>query len=68
MELFLETGQVSSKFVSTLRAAISQAKATASRTQVNPANLLRELTQLHNERFITDAEFEQKRKEILNQL
>ncbi len=63
--LYLERGH---KFISALRAAIGQAKTTASQMQISAGNRLQELTQLRNERLISDAEFEQKRKEILNQL
>ena len=68
MRLYFETPQGANKFATTLRAAIDQAPAAAPQTPTNPADRLRQLTQLHQEGLVTDAEFQQKRKEILDQL
>ncbi len=66
--LWLEQGQVASKFIAILRDAVNTARGMASQTQANPADRLRELAKLHQEGFINDAEFEQKRREILGKL
>jgi hypothetical protein len=66
--LKFELGQVTQKFVAILRDATNRARGMTSQTQANPADRLRELAKLHQEGFISDAEFEQKRKEILGKL
>ena len=68
MQLYFETEQGARKFASTLRSAMSQAKAAVIYTPASPADRLRSATQMHQEGPVTDAEFAEKRKEILGQL
>jgi hypothetical protein len=73
MRYYFESNEVLVKFRNILQDAMNRAKQTPSQSQTtqpqrNPADRLRELVQLHQDGFITDAEFEQKRKEILGRL
>jgi hypothetical protein len=56
------------KFIDILNRAIDEARKPKIPSQPSPADRLRELQNLYNERLISDAEYQQKRREILGQL
>lgn len=56
------------RFAQILRTAIEQARASQPQLQQSPAQRLRELAKLHEEKLISDDEFESQRKRILAEM
>lgn len=63
-----ESREPARKFTNLLRRAIGESKATAPQQNKSASDRLRELAQLHKDGLISEDEFQQKRKEILDQL
>jgi hypothetical protein len=68
IRMLFNTRQFLLKYTGKLNEVIEQARSITSQSQISPADRLRELQNLYNERLISDAEYQQKRREILGQL
>jgi hypothetical protein len=65
---FFVDGPVARKFLTTLKELVNHTRTSAATAKGSPADRLRDLVRLHDEGLVTDAEFQQRRNEILQEL